>query len=854
MKIFSLFREAPPAPAILETPDRILSVAMGNDADDLRAAAIHKLPYGDALRALAGLSLPPESPAADPVPAILERAAQSRIAELIDSSAVDFAEFCARDGNRAAMFAVAALCKGAGFLPQALASTIDPEQVEQLVVESPSSRLRQLAAQAIENPDQLRRLIKQVRSKDKSVYKILKQKCDALNAQDRKIQELANEVNALCESLERHSHRSYDALYEPSFAHLAARWRKFADQQDSATQLRAHEAISRCREVIRAREQWVAQQEDQRIARQAIDDARARAHQEAQVAAAALADIELKERREAQAARAAEEALAAQRRAAEEQFFRQICGLIHKANGALKDGNTQRAAGLRRAIDEKLRPGIAVAPMITRQLQQLDEKLNQLKQWKDYAVAPKRTELIEEMESLVGSSEAPRVLADRIKSLQEDWRTISKGIVSDAPAEWERFHQASQAAYQPCREYFEAQAKLREENLAKRKVLLDRLTAVEAANAAEHADWRLIGEVLREAPQEWRRYFPVDRDDNRPVQLAFAASLARLQAQLGAWHERNIAEKLSLIQRARHLLNQDDGREAIDAIKRLQVLWKEAGPAPRAQEQSLWSEFRAVCDAIYQKRQQAYAEYTAGLEANKIKAAALCEQAEQVAGLSGQPLLEGIGKISEWRAAFEALQEMPRADARALKDRFERAADLCKAQMARQQTRDADQAIANLFETARRLQAYEWAITRNAETSELEAARQTAENFIAGTKQWPKGALKIVKEAMAKIGPVTDEELLSRERALRTLCIRREIHSETPTPPEDDALRREYQVHRLMQAMGQGNREDEEECDAMALEWIRIGAIAPDLHESLLQRFMRCAGSRNRDLGRNRPR
>ena len=64
---------------------------------------------------------------------------------------------------------------------------------------------------------------------------------------------------------------------------------------------------------------------------------------------------------------------------------------------------------------------------LTRQLQQLsDEKLNELKQWKDYAVAPKRIELSEAMEALIGSSDEPQVLANRIKALQQEWQTISK--------------------------------------------------------------------------------------------------------------------------------------------------------------------------------------------------------------------------------------------------------------------------------------------------------------------------------------------------------------------------------------------------------------------------------------------
>ena len=42
-------------------------------------------------------------------------------------------------------------------------------------------------------------------------------------------------------------------------------------------------------------------------------------------------------------------------------------------------------------------------------------------------MTPKRAELIEEMESLVESTLDPPTLADRIKSLQEQWRTLSKG-------------------------------------------------------------------------------------------------------------------------------------------------------------------------------------------------------------------------------------------------------------------------------------------------------------------------------------------------------------------------------------------------------------------------------------------
>jgi uncharacterized protein DUF349 len=853
MKLFArLFGKTQPSPPTLQerisilhsgSADLILDAALHADDESLRIAAIGKLQDGDALRGLAGLSATAESTGIASR-ASLERAARTRMAQLIDEGSIDFSAFCHQAPDRPTLFAVAALCKDASRLPQALALIRDPAQLAQLVVESPSSRLRQLAAEQVHAPEQLRRLLQQVRNKDKSVYKILKQKCDALNAEERKAQEIKNEIEALCASLERHAQRTYDSFYTSAFEHLKNRWHLLTAPPAADIEQRAEHAIESCQEIIEAHQREVARQaaEDAALkaARELQERAREAATAAAEAAAAARAETEARLREAAAAIREAEERERTERRAAQEQLFRQISGLMRMANAALKDGGTQRAAGLRRAIAEKLPAAPVLPTSLSRQLQQLDEKLNELKQWKDYAVAPKRLELIAEMETLIGSTEEPRALAERIKHLQQEWRTIGKGIASEAPEEWERFQQASQTAYQPCHEHFEAQAKLRQQNLDKRKAVLERLIAFEATQIGDDPDWRLLASVLNDAPKEWRRYFPVDREAGRVPQEEFEGSMGRLQAKLDAWHERNVADKQSLIKRARYLLTQEDSRDAIDAVKRLQVLWKETGPAPAAQSQSLWNEFREVCDSVYQKRQQAYAEYTAGLEANKLKAAALCEEAERVAALSGVPLLEGTAKIPEWRVAFDALDEMPRTEARGLHYRFERAIDLCRARVAEQQLRDTEQSFTNLFEASRSIGAYEWAVLQGAESSDRETLQQSAESFIAGVRQWPKEGLKAIKDSLARSGSSADVDLWARENALRLLCVRGEIQSEISTPAEDEALRREHQVQRLMQGMGQGVSADHEEWNAMALEWIRIGAVAPDLHDSLRERFMRC--------------
>jgi hypothetical protein len=292
------------------------------------------------------------------------------------------------------------------------------------------------------------------------------------------------------------------------------------------------------------------------------------------------------------------------------------------------------------------------------------------------------------------------------------------------------------------------------------------------------------------------------------------------------------------------LLALEDGREAVDSIKRLQAQWKDVGAAARDQERALWDEFRRHCDAVFRKREQAHAEYAAGLQANKARAAALCEEVEEVAGRSGAALTTGAATLAERRAAFEALGELPRGEERALKARFDRAVDRVRAAVSRQRASEKEQSFADLLEAARLIHAYGWSVGRAASASEREALKGAAETFIAGVSLWPKGAAEALAVAWADAeaggergagaggGVHTDPET-----ALRMLCIRRELLADLPTPPEDQDLRRDHQMQRLVERMGQRNEAAPDEFETLALEWVRVGGVAPERYQVLLERF-----------------
>jgi hypothetical protein len=170
--------------------------------------------------------------------------------------------------------------------------------------------------------------------------------------------------------------------------------------------------------------------------------------------------------------------------------------------------------------------------------------------------------------------------------------------------------------------------------------------------------------------------------------------------------------------------------------------------------------------------------------------------------------------------------------------RFDAALKACQGRVAAVRERDKQQSFDRLLEAARHVQAYGYAVARGAPTVEREALKQAAETFIASVEHWPKGSAPLLKDAWQKAETAAGGELAANEKAYRNLCVRREIAGDRPTPPEDQPLRREFQMQRLMQRMGQGS-EQSETWEALALAWVRIGPIADAEYQTLLARFMR---------------
>ncbi|HTF83382.1 MAG TPA: DUF349 domain-containing protein [Cellvibrio sp.] len=908
------------------TPDALMAIALaekGEQDDQLRVAAIERL---DDLNTLAQIAF---GSAGNQV----QRIARQRLAALVDKGTLDFDQLSTQLSDPSKLFAVMSFSRQTERLEQLLSAINDSALLYKMASEGATVKLRQIAAEKIDDREQLQFLLKETKGKDKAIYKIVKDKCDKFREEEKAIAATQTAIETLTQALVQHSQRSFDVHFTAKFQLLQQQWQPLSDQASEAQREQANQAILTCQATIDAVEAAEAEAEAKAIELASADQQRqeilhalaalvrqlavgepvdeaqiqqltaqwqeAATHKPAtageQKSFATLNEMipalqqhlarygsiadhvailvntdhtgddhppvyrHLKQRLdnkklfagdslpqpilEAQHALEQWDKQRQEKKAEQSHLQRQIGGLIRKAKDASTTGKLQQAAGLRRAIEDKLAQAKAVPAHLQNQLQQLDEMLDKLQDWKDYAVLPKKHELIAQMKAFIGSDEHPEALSIKIKRLQDEWKSLSKGggLHKENQEQdqelWEAFHEAAQVAFQPCRDYFAEQAAIRQRNLESCKALVEQLKTYEANYAWESADWKAVEKVVRLARQEWRSYSPTERAATQPVLAEFEAVLERIDNKLNDERKKNAALKQNLIVRAQQLLEQEDTRAAIEEVKQLQTQWQHIGVMARSLDQKLWREFRAACDAIFAKKQQQTAEFKEELEANLTAAEQMIGSIQQLMALGGQALMDARKEVEALQQQFAALGLLPKAKANEIKQAFTQAVEAFEAKIKRERQLARQQVWLNLFAANDQLRECQWSLLKVADNERADRAKAEA---MAGihTEQLPTGGAKALQQKLELDLAKTDinQNLL----ALRLLCIRADILSGSTTPAVDQALRMEYQVKQLEQNFGQKPADTRTAFDELIFEWLAVGPVSGADYAPLFNRFHEC--------------
>jgi len=898
--------------------DALVGVIKSGDDEQVRIAAIKKITDRNVLLSLAGIT------EASSLSASIQKAAKLQLVSLIDTSTITLSELQQAVVNKMSLLALLGMTSSADAFEQVFNTIDDQEELAKFAVEASTSKLRQAAAEKINDKQLLQKLLKESKTKDKTVYKIVKEKCDVFKEEDKRTADIAAAVTAAVQTLEQQSNRPYDAQFSAKVSYLVQQWESKKSDASDDLATRAQAAIEKCQATIDNVSSAQDAQETQRKAELATTAER-QAHIEqlqALLMSIVSSDVNAEETRallklldaawdslggvkkpsvheqkivdglrriisqeldnhdahgslaaqqlrfeqlvaessaeaqshykalknrvnllctsfkknlpdvvtQAQSAYETWEKAAADKVAEMQSAQRHIGGLIRKANDIVAEGVLGKAMGIRRAIEEKVQSFGSLPNHLANQLEQLDEALAKLQDWKDYAVVPKKHELIAQLEALDGSKEHPESLANKVKRLQEEWRSLSKGGKDQDQELWEKFHELAQKVYQPCRDYFAEQATIRQNNLTALKHLVEQLKYYLANHQWENANWKDVERVIRVARQEWRNHTPTERAATQPILAEFEATLNAIQQKLIDEFVKNASLKKELIAQAQLLVSLEDSRKATEQVKQLQAKWQTIGASLRKEEQQLWREFRSVCDAVFAKRQQQSEEFKAELEANLNSAKAMLAEVESLTQLTAQALVDARKRVDEIRQDFGGLGQFPKAQVSDINAAFSKAIDAFEHKLKDERAALKQQVWINLFSANEEVNNHELALVKGKDSN-----AESLQAYVDAITQWPAGGLKAIQQKIARANASAD--LDANLNTLRELCIRADILTGTETPATEQALRTAFQVNQLQQNFGRKAQDVSTEFENLIFEWIAVGAVEAEAYKTLFTRF-----------------
>jgi len=208
------------------------------------------------------------------------------------------------------------------------------------------------------------------------------------------------------------------------------------------------------------------------------------------------------------------------------------------------------------------------------------------------------------MRPLTDDSMPPAQKAKLVRALQDEWKTL--GHSDDNDALWTEFSELARVAFEPCKQYFKERKEKQSANLIARNNICEQLEAFAATLTDSGAvNLNELTRLENQAREDWKKYAPVAQNKINALQGRFNAVLNTLRQHRRQLAQTHNSAKQALIDQAKALVTHEDLAGAIQQAKHLQQQWKDLGPGSFKDDKKLWADFRAACDALFARRDEA---------------------------------------------------------------------------------------------------------------------------------------------------------------------------------------------------------------------------------------------------------
>ncbi len=539
----------------------------------------------------------------------------------------------------------------------------------------------------------------------------------------------------------------------------------------------------------------------------------------------------------------------------------QIKSLLEELNHALENGQLKQCISLHEQCQVRLKKLKDVEYKLS-SLKNFEKKLNkvqfeiqQLKKWRNWGMNQAREELVEKLIALKDSKEHPRDLHTKLKAILDQWNKWNKS--GDFPNNKlrEKFSQAYNEAFEPCKEFYKVQKKQRNANKKMRKNICAELDAFfESIDWTRNPDWRLIGETIRQARKQWKKAVPLNRGDWDSTNARFDQVMDKFQPYLEREREKGVLIREELIKKA-NALDSEPIRVAIEKAKSFQSEWNSVTIRTRKKKESeLWEEFKSACDRQFQRRNDLRKEKDRRQQESKVERQKLLNELTKI---NQSP----VSEIKEYKSQFTSIHQRwkqtdgpTKGKKSALESEFSN--EIFKFKQLLKQ--------ANEIETSRLFSVLEQKaeicneLEQSFDTDNVEAtvdANREKWNSIVETcgehedaiQSRFKSACQLLQDGKGSNDNHTEQSDTNYERK-KKICLQLEVLAEITSPPEYARERMQYNVERLNAVMTKQTEKSNPtiEINNLLVEYWLTGAVPKQHHHSITERFDRIRSNLNK--------
>ena len=186
-------------------------------------------------------------------------------------------------------------------------------------------------------------------------------------------------------------------------------------------------------------------------------------------------------------------------------------------------------------------------------------------------------------------------------ALQNKWKTIGYAPQKQNMKIYERFRSACDEFFKKKSEYFKAAKARMNENLEKKRALVERVEALK-----DSKEWKETADELVKIQKEWKNIGPVAKRYSDTLWKRFIAACDYFFEQKGAattsqrtLESDNLKRKKAIIEQLKELLAQPESEENNQQIHKLMNEWNEVGHVPFKDKDKIYEQYRAVVDKLY---------------------------------------------------------------------------------------------------------------------------------------------------------------------------------------------------------------------------------------------------------------